>query len=292
LHHPPRSIDCAVYSPIQNALFIYGGTSYSNEFQNLIFYNDSWVFEFSSQTWEQLDTNVPAGPRAGMGCDYINDYVIVTHGSHGTDLVFYNDTWSWHLPSNTWTLLTTSQTRPGSRFQFEFNIIPGTEDFLLANGQISTSTAFSEYLTDVWVLHTSNLQWEQLTVSDIPPKVLNVAGYALTSNKFLLMAGGDEDLAHLTLSDTCKNPLACVIRANPTNKNYWLRLKLDQGIADWEESDIKHSFPPLRKPSILIMEPYLYLVGGTGWDGQHGVGVIYNQYTYALNLNDKYWNIH
>jgi len=288
---PPRSIDCAAYSPIQNAIYIYGGTTYTSDFSTVTFYEDSWVFHFSNQTWTQLSTATPAGLRGGMGCDYTDDdQIIVTHGSQGTNLLYYDDTWSWDLPTNTWKLLSTSATRPGGRFEFEFNIIPGTDNFLLANGQVSTSTGTSTYLTDVWILYMDTKTWVQLEVEDVPQPVIDAAGYALTSSKYLLMAGGDAGLADLTVEDTCKEPLDCDVRANTTNSNYFLRIRLNDGTAQWDDPEFDHSFPPVRKPAVLIMEPYLYLVGGTGWDGQHGVGEIYNPYTWAIQLKDKYFN--
>lgn len=249
------------------------------------------MFYFSNQTWQLQNNHSAPGPRAGAGCAYKadNNNVIITHGSHGTDLVYYNDTWTWNLSTNQWTPLSTSTQRPGSRFQFQFAKIPGSSDYLFANGQVSNGPFSSLYLTDVWVLHYSTLIWEQLDVSNIPQPVHDVAAYALTSNKYLLMAGGDAGIANLTLAQTCQEPLDCAARANPTDTNYFLRLRLSDGEADWEDAEFDHSFPPVRKASILIMEPYLYLVGGTGWDGQHGVGVIYNPYTWSIKLKGKFF---
>jgi hypothetical protein len=291
----PRSIDCAFYT--NNKLYIYGGANFTAKFEEdeTFFYNDTWVFSFATQTWQSLGTS-PAGKRGGGGCDLIDASTgLITHGALGHDNIHLNDTWTWNLVNNQWNQLTTSATRPESRFQLEFAKIPGTSRFLLAHGQFAIASPpiiVNVFKTDVWVFNPANGNWQELTVENVPQPVHNVAGYALTSDRWLLMTAGDAGLANKTLAQTCPLPLRCVFKAAPTNTNYFLRLKLDQQPlkAVWEEeSQFDHSIPPVRKPAMVILEPYVYFVGGMGWDGVHGVGEIQNPYTWSIRLkNNKF----
>jgi hypothetical protein len=286
----PRSIPCAVYSPLDDAIYMYGGTTYDADFTNFIFYDDAWVFDLSTRSWTLLYEHAPAGTRAGAGCDYLDGKIYISHGSRGLDLFFYDDTWIWDLVTNTWTLLATSEIRPRGRFQLGFNRIPGTENFLLLNGQWTPGQRRQIYLQDVWVLNSNTLNWQELDVSNSPQPVHDSTAYALTSSKWLLMSGGDSN-ENQTVEDTCPYPLDCAVPVNPTDTNYFLSLKINQGIAQWQdEADFEHNIPPLRKPAMVILEPYIYLVGGMDWDGIHLVGEIYNQYTWRLKLKNKYFN--
>jgi len=251
-------------------------------------------YDFGTNTWQSLGIS-PAGFRGGGGGDLIDgSTAIITHGALGHDNIHWNDTWTWNLVNNQWNQLTTSAVRPEGRFQLEFSRIPNTNKFLLAHGQYAVASPpiiVNVFKTDVWVLNPVSGNWQQIAVENVPQPVHNAAGYALTSEKWLLMTAGDAGLANKTLSGTCPLPLRCVFKAAPTNTNYFLKLKLDQLKAEWEdEAELDYSVPPVRKPSIVILEPYLYFVGGLGWDGKHGVGEIYNPYTWAIKLKNNKFN--
>ena len=105
-------------------LYIYGGASFTSNFDEdfTVFYNDTWVFDFSTQTWTFLGIS-PAGTRGGMGCDAINTTaILMTHGALGHGNIFLDDTWIWDIQSNTWTQQTTSVTKPVARFEAHFVI--------------------------------------------------------------------------------------------------------------------------------------------------------------------------
>jgi N-acetylneuraminic acid mutarotase len=278
-----------VYSPEEDALFSYGGVAYPSNYSSFQFFSDTWVFRFSTNTWSQLAATVAPGARAGMGCDYIDGSVIMTHGSLNTILSFKNETWRWDLGTNTWTLLDTSTVRPIARSSQTFKRIPGTNKFLFANGQVILSPIVDSVLTDVWIFDSDTLEWKQSVVSNVPQPPHDSYAEVMTSNKWFLMAGGDAD-GNKTVVNTCFPPLQCRVPVTPTKTNYFLRLKLDLEEADWEDDEeFEHSVPPHRRASIVILEPYLYLVGGMGWNGKNGVGEIYNPYTWAIQLKNKYF---
>jgi N-acetylneuraminic acid mutarotase len=286
-----RSYECAVYSEKEDAVFMFGGLNYTSNRSLTIIFSDSWVYRFSSNSWTQLDVVAPPGTRAGHGCalDESGENLIVTQGipdnrNAGQD--FIRDVWSWNLATNTWTNLTVSDPLPIGRWLFGFSRIPGTNNFIFLNGRRLPAIT----MTDVWEFNGDTKQWRQFEVSNIPNPPNEVFAYALTSSKYLLLAGGDAD-GNKTVAETCLPPLICRTVVTPQDTNFFLRLRIDQGSADWEdEAEFDHTVTRHRHATIVIMEPYLYLYGGHDWDGTHGIGEIYNTHTWGLKLPNKYWN--
>jgi len=283
-----RSYECAVYSEIEDAFFMYGGLIYTSNFSTPVVFGDSWVYRFSTNTWTQLDAVAPPGYRAGHGCalDSSGQNVIMLHGVPDNVSAPVNTVSVWNLATNTWKELPPSTVGPIGRWLFGWYRIPDTNNFLMVNGRIPGNQV---YLTDIWVLNGDNYQWSQLEVSNTQNPPHEVAAYALTSSKWFLMSGGDAD-GNKTVADTCKPPLICRTVVTPQDTNFFLQLNLNAQRADWEdEAGFDHTSTPHRHATIVVMKPYLYMYGGHDWDGQHGIGEIYNTLTWGLKLSNKYW---
>jgi len=283
-----RSYECAVYSEIEDAFFMYGGLIYTSNFSTTVVFGDSWVYRFSTNTWTQLDAVAPPGYRAGHGCalDSSGQNVIMLHGVPDNVSAPVNTVSVWNLATNTWKELPPSTVGPIGRWLFGWYRIPDTNNFLMVNGRIPRNQV---YKTDIWVLNGDNYQWSQLEVSNIQNPPHEVAAFALTSSKWFLMSGGDAD-GNKTVADTCKPPLLCRTVVTPQDTNFFLQLNLNAKRADWEdEAGFDHTSTPHRHATIVVMKPYLYMYGGHDWDGQHGIGEIYNTLTWGLKLSNKYW---
>jgi len=292
---PARYTECAVYSASQNAVFLYGGLNYTSDFSNSLIFGDSWVFHFSTNTWTRLDELAPPGTLTGHSCDldYSGDNLIITHGLALNDTNQGVDTtWRWSLATNTWTPVTVSSAlKPVKRWLMNMHLIPGeTSKFLCHHGRQPRSGNNNIY-TDVWImdvnLNSNTVSWAQLTITNTPPNN-EVQSFALLSDKYLLMSGGDAD-GTKTTADTCKPPLTCIFPVTPQFTNYFLRLHLSQLSGNWQAADFEHNSPAHRHAAIVIMEPYLYMYGGHDWDGQHGIGEIFNPLTWGLKPNQGFW---
>jgi hypothetical protein len=286
---PGRGYECSVYSEILDAFFLYGGLVYTSNFSSILFRADTWVFHFSNLTWTLLDEVASPGYRVGHECqlDITGENVIMLHGIASNTTEPITNTSVWNLATNTWTNLPLATYRPSARWLFGFQRIPGSNNFLMVNGRLPRSPVL---FTDIWVLNGDTFEWTELTVSNVPNPPHEVAVYALTSAKWLLMSGGDAD-NNKTVADTCKPPLLCRTVVSPKDTNFFLRLRLDSSRADWEdEAGFDHTLTPHRHASLIIMKPYLYFYGGFDWDGQHGIGEIYNTLTWAIKLSNKYWD--
>jgi len=223
-----------------------------------------------------------------MDCDYINEDIYITHGSFLFTVNTRNDTWKWNLATNTWTKLITSSPVPNSRTEVSFKSIPGTSQLLLLGGVNFNPPSFSSIiLRDIWIFDTLTLNWTELTVSHIPDPYPEVFALAVTSDNYFIIHGGDAQ-GNLTVADTCKPPLQCLIPATPTDNTFVV--KLENTGANWREMDFSFNTPPLRRASMVVFPPRIYLVGGYGWDGEHGVGEIYNPYTWVTELKQKFFD--
>jgi len=283
---------CGFFSPAHDALFLYGGVTYNSLLNLFELFSDSWVFYFANSSWVQLETDAAPGKRGGMGCDYINGHAYLTHGSLNIAVVTVNDTWKWNLATNTWTKLSISSPIPPSRVELRFNLIPGTSKILLIGGETFVPPAFVAIpLKDIWIFDTAVPSWTKLTVDSTPDPYPENFGIAITSPKWVIIQAGDAQ-GNLTVSDTCKPPLQCVIPASPTDNNWFIKVRQNHQTADWgEEGELEHNTPAIKRCVIMVFPNIkkLYLVGGHGWDGQHGVGEIYNPYTWKMDLSGKYF---
>jgi len=300
----PRSFECVVYSPIDDSLYLYGGLKSEADYNisDVSYFSDSWVFDFSTLTWSLLDEVSTPGNVVGMACEYYDGDVIMTHGWRAKSYyVWYsdgisvkitayptqiNETWRWDLETNTWTLLDTSEIRPSFGFKSAWGLIPNSEKFLLVG-----ATAEGESLDQIWELDIPTLIWTEFEKSNVPQPMREDFAWAITSAKWFFMTGGDAE-GTLTLEDTCNAEYhVCTFVTNPTDTNYFLRLRVDQHEADWEdESEFASTTAPTRRAAIVKSKPYLYLVGGLDWEGQNPIGETYNPYTWAIKLPNKYWN--
>jgi len=282
-----RGYECAVYSAIEDAIFLYGGNFYTSNFSTANIFEDSWVYHFSTNTWTLLDVAAPPGLRTGAGCalDASGENVILTQGfgpSNVSTNNFYRDVWSWNLATNTWTNLTTN-IPPNGRWIFGWDRVPGTNNFRLVQGR----RLMQVYMTDVWEFNGDTHQWREFEVSNVQNPPHELGAYAFTSDKWVLMTGGDAD-GNKTLADTCLPPLICRTVVTPQDTNFFLRV--NDGSAHWEdEAGFDHTVTPVRHAKIVKMKPYLYLYGGLDFDGIHGIGDIYNTLTWAMKLPNKYW---
>jgi len=290
-----RSYECAVYSEIEDAFFMYGGLLYTSNFSTTIILGDSWVYHFSTNTWTLLDALAPAGYRAGHGCalDSSGENVIVLHGIKDNDTDPINATSIWKLSDNTWTHLPPATVGPLGRWLFGWQRIPGTNNFLMINGRIPSFglPRNQTYRTDIWALNGDNYQWTELVVTNVQDPPFELSTFALTSSKWLLMSGGDAD-GNKTVAETCKPPLICRTVVTPQDTNYFLRLNFNSSPqrGDWEdEAEFDHTTTRHRHAAIVLMKPYIYMYGGHDWDGQHGIGEIYNTLLWAIKLPNKYW---
>ncbi len=288
----PRGFSCAVYHRRSNSVLVFGGTQFAADFSAFAYFDDLWSFDLSTNEWTEIQ---PSGsrpsPRAGFGCDIIGDDLYIFSGN-GANFSTDNELWRYDILHQSWTLLQPNQDgfdpkRPIARTQMIFTRIPGRNKFLMIGGDAFVQIPEPPFLVaetqeDVWIYRAHRNDWRKLRARNTPVPARNHRAAAMISPRLLLVQNGDAQ-GDATLEDTCPPPLSCLIRATPTNDTFvydirrerWTQVRLGPGSA-----------PPTRRSTMRLVDKTLYLLGGSGWDGDNAVGKIANPYTWMLDLDD------
>ncbi len=154
----------------------------------LTFYDDTWAYDFESNTWTEMHPAVrpPARILAGMAYDGAQDRVILFGGYAGIPL---DDTWAYDYDSNTWTELN-PPTAPSPRGGIGQGMVydPGGGVVILFGGvdarteQTNNETWTFDYASNIWTL---------LTPATAPcPRAWHGMVYVEATGKTVLFGGG------------------------------------------------------------------------------------------------------
>ncbi len=294
-----RAFSCGVYHEPTNALYVFGGATFANDFGAFsgipfVFFDDTWKFDFTTNTWSDLSANAGTPPlqRAGSGCTLINDDIYLFSG---TTAFFQptNDLWKFNITSETWVLVepsdgSTSTTRPVDRSLSNMAAIPGQDQFILAGGDSFVNGPNNPTTQeDIWIYTVSTNSWEQLDTKHKPSVARLHQAFAMTSSNFFLTQNGDAQ-GDLTPSDTCLPPLACFVTLTPTRDTFFYNIDKEK----WKQKhNIGTNLPPTRRSMMAILGDTAYLFGGYNFDGANGnvsQGKIPNEDTYKLKLKKRF----
>ena len=156
------------------------------------FFNDTWVFDMTSQEWKQVTpgADVPT-PRYGScsGYDSENDVLYISHGF--TNSGRFDDTWAFDLAGQSWTEVSASDARPIKRCLHRCAFDPETNSLLLFGGQSNVTPI----LGDLWSYDPSRKEWtELLPEGETPmPRFLSSMVRDQNSKRLLLFGGSTLD---------------------------------------------------------------------------------------------------
>ncbi len=102
----PRGRHAMVYDTRNKVFILFGGTDGSRLF------NDTWVYDLRSNRWTKKSPEISPSARSNntMTFDTMNGVVILFGGDDENG--FLNDTWTYHLLSDTWLRLVTGPSPP------------------------------------------------------------------------------------------------------------------------------------------------------------------------------------
>jgi hypothetical protein len=103
---PPRTGGILAYDGDDKVIVMFGGA-----YAFATTYDDTWVYDVSSNTWTQKFPAERPIKRAGHGLAYDNiDKVVVLFGGFNYEMGRFNDTWTYSVPTNIWTNITSTLT--------------------------------------------------------------------------------------------------------------------------------------------------------------------------------------
>ncbi|MFX0066418.1 MAG: Kelch repeat-containing protein [Candidatus Hermodarchaeota archaeon] len=92
-----------VYDSDNQKVILFGG--YIQSSNGLIFYNDTWIYDYAIDEWNQASPTIHPPAREGLALAYdsVNQKVILFGGHNNIETL--GDTWAYDTASNTWEMM-------------------------------------------------------------------------------------------------------------------------------------------------------------------------------------------
>jgi N-acetylneuraminic acid mutarotase len=128
-----------------NKLLVFGGSQWVSD---LIYFDDTWIYDVSSNTWTEITGATPPLDRQGHGMAYddVNDKVVVFGGFSDTASDEMDDTWEFDVATETWTETDTS-TSPQKRSSLRM-VYTGNSRIIMFGGDEGFNP--STYYENTW----------------------------------------------------------------------------------------------------------------------------------------------
>src|SRR5205809_3059795 len=139
---PGRRSPGMVYDAAAGRILLFGGYDSSSG----IVYNDTWAYDFESNSWTKRNPPAPPSPRFGMGLAYDArlDRSILFGGAEGGD----NVTWAYDFTNNSWAVLSTAHSPPTHAFHGMDYDVQSARTIMFGGGLGNPGN-------DTWALQTS-----------------------------------------------------------------------------------------------------------------------------------------
>jgi N-acetylneuraminic acid mutarotase len=151
-----------LYLPEDESMFLFGG---EYEYEGDVFLNNTWKYNYSSNTWQILSTTKSPSPRLnqGMVYDSKNQQIILFGGLDTNTYNQLNDTWIFDLNENQWEQLNLSNS-PAIRSDMSFYYDDVVEALIIFGGY----TIYNQLLNDTWCFYTQNNTWVEVNATNSP----------------------------------------------------------------------------------------------------------------------------
>ncbi len=147
---PTRHAHRMVYDAQSDRVILFGGIKDAFDFNNPIFYNETWAYDFDTNAWTQLS---PSSKPLGGACfvlayDAESSRIILFGGERGP--VQYEDTWAYDFNTNAWTDMNPAQ-RPAVQDYPEMAYDAGSDRVILFGGAGGAETWAYYFNTNTWM---------------------------------------------------------------------------------------------------------------------------------------------
>ena len=179
---PTRADMFFIYDSQSDVVILFGGTT--GPVTRTVF-NDTWAYEYDSNTWTNMTTaSFPSG-RYGHQAAYHSgaDRIIMFSGA--TDAEHFNETWSYDYDSNTWTDLNPS-TMPPLRRYGAMAYDSESDKIILFGGVLATGGTTG----DTWAYDYDTNTWENMNPVSAPSsRFYSLMAYDSESDRIILFSG-------------------------------------------------------------------------------------------------------
>ncbi|MEL6180452.1 MAG: kelch repeat-containing protein, partial [Myxococcota bacterium] len=165
-------------------------------------YNDLWVFDVNTDTWEQVQTTgdpPTARTNSGMIYDPAGDRMILFGGNSspsGLRFTPLSDTWTLDLETRTWNRVSAVSAPPARLFHAI--TLDSTHNKILVYSGGDENAFLGPFISDMWALDLGTLTWELLweartSSGDAPQARINAVLMDDPERSRVIMFGGHDD---------------------------------------------------------------------------------------------------
>jgi N-acetylneuraminic acid mutarotase len=181
----------------KNDIVIMFGGGYDNDKST----SETWTYDFNSNTWENKTPSLSPPARLGheLVYDVQSERVILVGGRQDLlqNSLFYNDVWSYHYGTNTWTNVTPT-INPQARWYFSMVYDVHADRTILFGGYTKIdwgSPIFRQgFKEDTWAFDLESTTWIELNPSNNPaPRGYTSMVYQNQINRTILFGGWNEE---------------------------------------------------------------------------------------------------
>ena len=151
-----------VYDTLRHYVIAYGGrTGFSTDFQNI---NETWAFDYQSQTWMNLEPVVSPPWRANHTMVYdLSRHKVLMFG--GTNFIqVFNDVWEYDYDQNTW-IERSPGNSPEARQMHGMVYLPNQDIIMMFGGRRNSGGAS---FNDSWEYSYTSNEWQEFFPSNSP----------------------------------------------------------------------------------------------------------------------------
>jgi len=171
-----------VYDEDKGRLVLFGGAEWNQD----IFYDDTWVYNYDSNEWVELSPAVRPPPRFNPGVAYITDLqVIFMFGGYKLPERNLNDTWLFDVKTDTWRELNPSNS-PAPRSNMGMAYDSKNRKVILFGGSSNSEYPYS----DTWAYDFESNTWTEMHPASSPNPQYGVGMvYDSLNERILLLEG-------------------------------------------------------------------------------------------------------
>ena len=168
----PSSLDVqVVYDEESDALLHYGGwiPEYVSDGYSSVqdYSNATWVYNFTTDSWSNVQPIVNPGPRFSYAAAYDSEYDhIIIYGGATSEDNYNGDTWMYEINTNTWANMSPLSS-PGLRFGASL-VYDSESDIMVLFGGLDFPALFGHHIQQTWVYDFDTNNWTNME-PDVQP---------------------------------------------------------------------------------------------------------------------------
>ncbi len=212
-----------------NKVIMFGGST-----NDLQFYDDTWIFDYDSLNWINLNPGNKPKARDGYAMSPYKDGMIALYGGNDTAQAFPQDTWIYSLAANNW-----------QRLSFGFDVDNAAQLAKVTDGLLMQFSGYScciNTLRKTWLFDTLQNKWKEIFPKNSPPPITSGSVEQLEDGKVVLFGGhSDVDVDETWLFDIKDSSWTQILTSVKPQGRYLHRIAkigegkilLFSGFADW-----------------------------------------------------------